>query len=177
VIEIGLALALFGVFLDRGQIDRLQTRDLLAELQRLRTPLHGVGVLRQFGEHDFRLQSGGEDGFGELGGAQFQRLRGQPLLRLFLAQRGQTLLDLMALLIQLAQRLITGFQRTAGIDQLAIHQQALIETSLAFGLQIGGRCRTGGQLRGDVAAARMNLAELGIHARERLFQRSQRGAL
>ena len=104
-------------------------------------------------------------------GAQLQRLGGETLLGQALAQCRQALLGQVALLFELAEFEVAIFQRAACFHQLLVDQQALVEVGLAFGLQLGDRVGAGGELFGDLAAACLDLAQLGVHAAQRLFQR------
>ncbi len=83
----------------------------------------------------------------------------------------------MALLLQLAEFEVAIFQRAARFNQLLVHQQALIQIGLALTFQFSDRIGAGGELFGDLRSTRFDLAQLGVHAAQRLFQRSQRGTL
>ncbi len=122
-------------------------------------------------------QAGRGDRFGQLFGAQLQRLRGEALFGQAFAQAGQALLRQMPLLFQLAEFEVAIFQRAARLDQLLVDQQALVEIGLSFGFEFGDRIGAGGELFGDLVAARFDLAQLAVHAAQRLLQRAQRGTL
>ena len=72
----------------------------------------------------------------------------------------------MALLFQLAEFDVAIFQGATCFDQLLVDQQALVQIGLPLSFEFGDRIGAGGELLGDFAAARLDLAQLGVHARQ-----------
>ncbi len=74
------------------------------------------------------------------------------------------MLDALAFLLQPAEFGVAVFQRPASLDELLVDQQALIQIGLALGFQLGDGVGAGRQLFGDLGAARLDLAQLRVHA-------------
>ncbi len=162
------------MFLDRGEIDRLQSFDLRIERFELLLPFERIGAARQRFEQGRHIVTGRRDRFFELLRAQLMSLMREAAFGVRFALLIQLLFDEMTLVLVAAEFRIAFFERLARFDELLVDEQALIEIRLTLRFQTGERIAALLELFGDVFLARLQLRELDVHAAERLFERGDR---
>ena len=170
-VEIFLALRGFGVFLDGGQIDRLQPPQLGVEIGDDLFPGARIGVVGERVDDLVQHETAGDHRFGQLSGLERQGLLVEPALRDALAPRQRLFVALVAGLFERPQFAVDAFQRRTRGGEMTLGEHALFQRNLTFALQRDHRLVAVGQLRSEFAEARIELAALAAHAVQRLCER------
>ena len=175
-VQVFLALGGFGVFGDRGQVDRLQPAQSGVEVGDYLFPVGRLRVFVQVRQYDVQLMPAGSHFLGKLLGAHHQRLLVHPPLGDRLAPCQRLLVALLSDLLEFAQLVVDALQQGPGLAERAVHHHPLLKRGLALGLQPLDRVVALGELGADLFQARIKLPALATHALQRLGQGHDLGA-